>query len=65
MDEGVCWTIKFSEAKKWGVHGFILLTKTWSSGPGQRSLALPVIVSRSDGVLEYWSDGLSLMNLIH
>jgi hypothetical protein len=23
MDEGVCWTIKFSEAKKWGVHGFI------------------------------------------
>jgi hypothetical protein len=28
-------------------------------------MALPVTVSRSDGVLEYWSDGLSLMHFIH
>jgi hypothetical protein len=28
-------------------------------------LAMPVTVSRSDGVLEYWNDGLSLVNSMH
>ena len=32
---------------------------------GQRYSALPVTVSRSDGVLEYWSGGLSLVNSMH
>ena len=33
---------------------FIGFQKTWSSGPGQRSMALPVQINRSVGVLEYW-----------
>jgi len=32
---------------------------------GQRYSALPVKFPRSDGVLEYWSDGLSLVNSMH
>jgi hypothetical protein len=55
-----------------GTEMFFLTSKTWSSGPvedpaagGQGSLALPVTVSRRDGVLEYWSDGLSIMNSMH
>jgi hypothetical protein len=37
MDEGVCWTIKFSEAKKLGVHGFI--EKPFSSATILESLS--------------------------
>jgi hypothetical protein len=51
---------------------FILLCKNLFygllEGPaagGQRQSALPVTVSRSDGVLEYWSDGLLLVNSMH
>ena len=36
----------------------------YEEGPskGPRNYALPVTFSGSDGVLEYWSDGLSLVN---
>jgi hypothetical protein len=48
-----------------GVKSLILTMQTRPSGSGQREPILPVTVSRSDGVLEYWSDGLSLVNSIH
>ena len=38
---------------------FYLTSKTWSSGPGQNSMALPVNILSGVGVLEYWSIGLS------
>jgi hypothetical protein len=44
---------------------FISSLKIWSFGLGQRKSALPVTVSRRDGVLDYWSDGLSLVNSMH
>jgi hypothetical protein len=37
----------------------------WLFGPGRRYSVLAKTVSRSDGVLEYWSDGLSFVNSMH
>ncbi len=37
--------------------GAYLTSKTWSSGPGQSSMALPVNRFSGVGVLEYWNIG--------
>jgi hypothetical protein len=44
-----------ANSKMW--VSFILTLKTWSSGPGHRKLALPLLKPWSDGILERWRNG--------